>query len=132
VTRALGVVAAVIAAAWFALGVVQSTSEEAAGRRLATVDHPSPAAVERTRRLLDRASWLNPDQSPEIQRAHLQLQLAGPAASVRALLAVARHEPRNVKAWVAIALVAAGHDPGVHALALGRIRELDPRSALVR
>jgi len=132
VTRVPGIVAALVIAAWFALGVMQSTSEKAASRRLATLAHPSPAAAERTRRLLDRASWLNPDQSPDIERAHLQLQRAGPAASVRALLAVARREPRNLNVWAAIALVATGRDSGAEALALARIRQLDPYSALVR
>ena len=132
VTRAVAVAAAAVVAAWFALGVLQSTSVDAARDRLAAVAHPSRADADQTRRLLDRAGWLNPDEGVDIERAHLTLQLHGPAASTRALLAVARREPQNVAAWAAVALVAGGEDPSVQALALRRIRDLDPYSSLVR
>jgi hypothetical protein len=126
VTRAVAAVAALVVAAWFALGVSQSTGANAARDRLEDFRRPSDAAATRTAELLDRAGRLNPDRAVDLLRARLALQRGDAGAATRVALGVARAEPANLEAWGIVALVNERRDPALGARARAQLRRLSP------
>lgn len=106
IARVLVLVVAVAAAAWFALGIRQSTDT---ARATALITGPAPLSAADARRastLLSDAATLNPDQTVGILRGQLALDLRHNAAAVRILLGVTRREPDNLAAWIQLAYAA--------------------------
>ena len=124
--RVVTIAAALAVAAWFALGVSQSTGANAARDRLADLGRPSAAAAQRTSDLLDRAGRLNPDRGVDLLRARLALQRGDAAGATRTALRVVRAEPANLEAWGVIALVNERRDPALAARARAALRRLSP------
>jgi len=122
-TLALGVAALVIAA-WFALGVRQAIDTDRAsvivGRGGVSVADAAHADA-----LLRSAGWLNPDRTVDVLRGRLLLDEGRAGAARAALLKVALAEPRNAAAWVAFGSAAAG-DRQAFLLALAHVHELVP------
>jgi predicted Zn-dependent protease len=109
---------AVLATAWFALGIHQ-TDDLSAATAIASSAHPSAAAAARADRLLDSAATLNPDRTVQITRAQLALA-RGRARRARAILGgVVRDEPQNLDAWILLVRASAG-DPAERELAFAR------------
>jgi hypothetical protein len=104
--RALLLAAALIAAAWFALGIRQASDTAGAA---AIVTSPAPLTPARARdavHLLRAAGVLNPDTTVAQLRGRLQLREGHPQAALRTLERVARLEPMNLQAWEFVAQAA--------------------------
>lgn len=98
---------AVVACAWFALGVHQARDTN---RASALIGGPAPLTVQQAQRagsLLSSAATLNPDLTPEILRGQLALEQRQSARAVRILSSVTRREPLNLRAWSQLAYAAA-------------------------
>lgn len=107
-TRAAAMVAALLVAAFFVLGIFQSRSFQQAKERLDTDRNDARAG-----RLLDRADILNPDTEVDIARARLAVARGDLDGGERILLDVVEREPQNARAWGTIELVFAQADPAL-------------------
>jgi hypothetical protein len=125
VTRALVAILAVLAAAWFAVGVRQAHDTDVATSIITGAAPVTAAQARHAAALLHDAGQLNPDTSVDLLRSHLALRLGEPARARAIALSVTRSEPQNLQAWVAYGSAASG-DPGVFALALRRLNQLAP------
>lgn len=95
--------AALLVAAWFALGVYQSRAISE-GTSVAARHGPVTAAEARHANiLLHDAATLNPDRAVDVLRAQVALA-RGDAAHARQILNdVVRREPQDLNAWIALA-----------------------------
>ncbi len=119
------VLVALVACAWFGLGIVQTRDTN---RASAIVTAPGPlgaAAGAHAASLLHDAGVLNPDTAVKLLRAQLVDREGHPAAARAIVLGVLAGEPRNIDAWVQLARVSQG-DPQTFRLALTRARALAP------
>jgi predicted Zn-dependent protease len=115
VIRALGAAAAVIVAAWFALGAYQAVNQADARDEIARLPAPTAAQTREIKRRLDRADTLNPDRGVTILRARAALQEPDLPRAVQLLQGVVRDEPENLEAWSLLAF-ATLDQPGEKAL----------------
>lgn len=121
--RILAVLVALVACAWFALGIRQAHDADLASDIITGTAHVGPAAARRASSLLDAAGQLNPDHSVALLRSQLALR-EGDAARARAIaLGVARAEPQNIDAWLAFNSASANR-PRLFLLALKHVNEL--------
>jgi hypothetical protein len=125
VSRALVGILAVLAVAWFAVGVRQAHDTDVASNIITGAAPISPAQAQHAAALLHDAAQLNPDTAVDLLRSRLALRLREPARARAIALSVTRSEPENLEAWVAYGSAASG-DPGVFALALRRLNALAP------
>jgi predicted Zn-dependent protease len=101
---------AVLACAWFVLGIRQAHGIDAATSAISAQTRLSGNAVRRVNSSLDAAATLNPDQEVNVLRARLALA-QGDERRARAILRqVTRREPSNLEAWVWYAQASA-NDP---------------------
>ena len=124
-TRALLVVAAVLAALWLASGL-RPVRDERAGLAAARTD------TDRAYRLLDRAADRSRSTGPELRLAQLDAFTKRPDRAVRRLQAIVRAEPENLDAWVLLARTARTVDPALAARAQARARALSPPVPVAR
>jgi hypothetical protein len=117
---------AMVACAWFILGVVQSHDETRATAFIDESGTPSAALTAKILGLLDGAGTLNPDDDIAILRAQAQTQAGDSAAAVRTAEGVARDEPQNIDGWVVLGFAARSVDPGLASLAREKELELAP------
>jgi len=103
--RAGAVVAALVVAAWFGLGVRQAAGTDAARADVSRLERPTAAQARATRDALDRAGTLNPDLGVEVLRARFALQEGRRADARRILEDVVRREPDGLDGWAALAVV---------------------------
>jgi hypothetical protein len=120
-------VIAIVACAWFGLGIVQAQDTDHATNILEMANTLSPTQRAHIASLLDSAGTLNPGTSIELLRAQLaavehRTQLQG-----RILERVTREEPLNLDAWLALAQWGLAHDRAVLDASVGHISMLDPR-----
>jgi hypothetical protein len=123
--RAACGVIAVLAAAWFVLGIHQAHDLNAATSIANQGSRISPADARKVTSLVGSARTLNPDRQLDIVEGQAALESGSPRAAVRILLPVTRDEPRNVEAWVGLAR-AAGGSPALFKHALTVVAQLDP------
>jgi predicted Zn-dependent protease len=117
-------VAAIVATAWFGLGVYQSRAvsqarSAASGGRL-TADQARHADD-----LLQDAATLNPDQAVDVLRAQVALAGGDAVRSRQILNGVVRREPQNLDAWIALTRASA-NDFRQRQIALLQILKLAP------
>lgn len=127
-TRIALVAVAVLACAWFALGIRQVSDQREAQRLIAGPALYDAAKAGRARSLLERASELNPDPQPDLIRAVLELRRGERPAAQRILLAVTRREPENITAWYLLEVATLRRDPALNVRAVERVRELAGRA----
>lgn len=121
--RFLAVLVALVACAWFALGIRQAHDADLAANIVTGSARVTPAAARRASALLDAAAQLNPDQSVDLLRSQLALR-QGDAERARAIaLDVARAEPQNIDAWLAFNSASVNR-PRLFKLALKHVNEL--------
>ncbi len=120
-TRAAGVVVALLVAAFFGVGVWQAANTKAATERL-----DAGHADARTATLLDHAGTLNPDADLDIARARLAVAQDDLPRARRILLDIVDREPENARAWGTIELVFADSDPALAKRAAARFDRLVP------
>jgi predicted Zn-dependent protease len=124
--RIVSAVAALVVAAWFALGIRQTHELNTVTSILS--GHPTlgVAQVKRADGLLDSAGTLNPDGQVSLLRGEVSLAAGRTADAQRTILQVTRDEPLNVDAWAALARTA-GSNHRLILLALGNIGKLVPK-----
>jgi predicted Zn-dependent protease len=116
---------AVLACAWFALGVRQA-HDLAAATAIATQSAPVTAAQSAdAASLLSAAATLNPDTDVKLVRAQLALRGSDSPLAQRLAGEVTRSEPQNLAAWYELAS-AAGTDHVIFFRALAKVNQLDP------
>ena len=117
---------AVVACAWFALGIREGHDADQVTRALAGAGRLDSAQVARLSRLLDHAGTLNPDRNVDVLRAGLENHAGDDAAAVRTLSTVVRAEPQDIDAWQLMALVAGRLNPALSRAAAARVHALAP------
>jgi predicted Zn-dependent protease len=127
IARVAVVAVALVAVAWFALGIHQSADLSAASA-IASRPHPTAAAARHADALLDSAATLNPDRTVDITRAQLALARGDDARARAILLGVTRAEPQDLDAW--IGLVRSGGPRKLRELAFARALALSHTSVL--
>ena len=123
--RTFGVAVAVVACAWFALGIRQATSLTQAEAIIGAKQHVTAAQGRAATALLNHASTLNPDRQVDIDRVHVLLERNHVAQARRLANALTRAEPQNIEVWLWLAH-AEGGDPQRYYAALVRARRLEP------
>lgn len=122
--RALLVVAAVVACAWFVLGVRQAHDVDQATSLLSNASHVDRRQASRVASLLQQAQLLNPDRQVDLLRAQLADQRGNRAQAERILHRVVAAEPMNALAWVQLARSAT--DGATLRLAFRHLNQLVP------
>jgi hypothetical protein len=89
----------------------------------------SAAQLAAAERDLERARLLNPDSAPDVSLALLQRARGEPEHALRAIEAVVRREPDNLRAWATLELLARGRDAAAVERAVAARRRLDPVNA---
>jgi predicted Zn-dependent protease len=98
---------AVLACAWFALGIHQVRDTTRASAMIGGSSPLSPQQARRARSLIDSAATINPDLTPAILRGQLASQQGQYRAAERILEPVTRSEPLNLQAWLQLAYASA-------------------------
>lgn len=117
---------ALIACAWFALGVRQAHEISRATAIVSAGNVADAAQAREVRALLHDARLLNPDQEPQILLARIAAERRQARLAVALLEAATREEPQNLEAWVWLAHLAGG-DPAAFYRAVAVAHQLDPR-----
>jgi predicted Zn-dependent protease len=117
---------AVVACAWFVLGIVQSHDQSRADALIHQPGTPTATQTARILSLLRSAATLNPDRDIDLLRAQAQTRGGQPAAAEREMKEVVRDEPMNVDAWIVLGVSAGRRDPATASLARVRERALAP------
>lgn len=122
-TRVVICAVALVACAWFAVGIRQAHDIAAATGAIAS--HGSARQLADAQSSLGSAAFLNPDQEVQILRGRLAIDQGHPQRAQRILAAVTRAEPMNLEAWIWLTGATLGDPPLAHA-ALDHIYQLDP------
>jgi hypothetical protein len=124
--RLLGLIAALLVCAWFALGIRQSHDVDVASSLVTSSGGAlAPPIARRAGSLLRAAGALNPDTTVALLRSHLALREGDRRRAQAIALAVVREEPQNIEAWVAYGSASA-HDPPAFRRALRELERLAP------
>jgi hypothetical protein len=115
---------ALVASAWFALGIRQAHDLGAATSSL-TSGSISPQRASRVNGLLNAAGTLNPDQQVKLARAQLASDRGDTPQAIKLTEQVTQAEPENVLAWDELAKVG-GRDNHLLLVAFRHIRQLHP------
>jgi hypothetical protein len=100
IARVLLLMTAVVACAWFALGIRQAHDIAAT---TAALSHPVPAGSASAHSIsswISAAEQLNPDRKPQILRGRLALAQGRLAQARAILLRVTHEEPQNLEPWI--------------------------------
>lgn len=124
--RASIVVLAVIACAWFALGIRAAHDTNRASAIVSGKAPLTAAEAAHARSLLDAAGTLNPDTTVDLLRAKVALARNDEAAGLRTIRSVTNREPQNLEAWVALAQTSLNRNSQLVLLAVHNIGKLDP------
>jgi hypothetical protein len=129
VARVVLVVVALAAIGW--LGVLERDTRLTARGVVNATRLSTAGGFERAQSDLRAARLLNPDTTPDVDRA-IVYRGSGRGAAGRALIEdVLRREPDNLTAW-ALLYTIAGRDPAVARRALAARARLDPFNARAR
>jgi hypothetical protein len=118
-------VLALLAAAWFAIGVLQARETSRASAIVSASPQLSPAQARRASDLVHSAGVLNPDRQLDVLRARVDLARRNAPAARTILKRVVADEPFNLGAWVWLARASVGDLKDFYAAAF-RIRQLVP------
>lgn len=98
--RAAVVALAILACAWFFLGIRQAKDIAHATSIVSSASKLTPAQAARARSLLHDAGRLDPDNEIDILRAEVALGLGEHRQAEQILAGVTRREPDNIEAWL--------------------------------
>jgi hypothetical protein len=117
---------AVVACAWFAVGIVQTRDQTQAETLLHRFATPTPATTANIMSLLGSAGILNPDRNIALDRSQAQTRAGRPQAGVATAESVVSAEPQNVTAWLVLGFAAGRVDPGLAGRARAKVMQLAP------
>jgi hypothetical protein len=126
VLRSALLLVAVVACAWFVLGVRQSRAVDQATTAV-TAANPTAGQLRAAAAQLRSATFLNPDRSVDILQARVAILQHRLPQARRILAAVTRAEPQNLEAWIWFTGANLGRPAG--RLGRARITALDPVDA---
>lgn len=130
-SRIIAIAVALVACAWFALGLRQSTELNRATALLSGSGSLSRGQANRIRGLLDAAGTLNPDRQVEIMRGVLAEGQNQTRQALAIFERIVQAEPMNLSAWAY--LTQAGlNNASVVRRAVAHIAELDPAQKSAR
>jgi hypothetical protein len=118
-------VIALIVCAWFAIGTRQAQNTFRAEAFVTTHHVASPSQGRAVQAWLSAASLLNPDTTVTLLQGRAAQELGHAQRAEQIITPITRKEPQNLDAWLSLAYVS-GHDPGLFARALSRVKRLDP------
>ena len=124
--RASVLVVAVIACAWFVVGIRQAHDTAAATSIITHRGGLSAAQVAHARSLLSAAGSLNPDSQVEVLSGRLAYVENERSSAVSIFENVLRREPANVQVWLLLS-EAASNDQRLVDRAFVHVTRLDPR-----
>ncbi len=124
--RASVLVVAVIACAWFVVGIRQAHDTAAATSIITHRGGLSAAQVAHARSLLSAAGSLNPDSQVEVLSGRLAYVENERSSAVSIFENVLRREPANVQVWLLLS-EAASNDQRLVDRAFVQVTRLDPR-----
>ena len=101
--RLVLIVAALIVAAWFAIGTRQAVDTDRAAAIVSGSAHLSRGQARQADSLLRAAAFLNPDTHVQLLRSQVALARGDKPLAHRLAASVTRSEPMNAEAWVALA-----------------------------
>ena len=118
---------AVVACAWFAVGVRQAHDIDRASSIVAGTEVPTPAHAQHAQSLLDSAAWLYPGTEVDVLQGRLAIEQGRRAQAQRIERGVTDSEPLNLDGWVWLARSQTERAPALRALA--HVVALDPMLA---
>jgi predicted Zn-dependent protease len=119
-------VLAMVASAWFVLGIRQAHDTTQAQEILSASRSVGGAQARKAESLLSAAAQLNPDQEVQVLRGRLALAQGDKPRALAILQAVTRAEPRSREAWLWLAQAAIGLNPALFNHALKTVFAIDP------
>jgi outer membrane PBP1 activator LpoA protein len=119
IARATVLVLALVACAWFVLGIRQVHEISAATSIVAKGGPISAGQARRASSLLNEASTLNPDKNVDVLRARVALAQGDQAAARQILFKVIRQEPKNLDGWIWYVQAARGNAVAFYAAQIG-------------
>jgi hypothetical protein len=125
--RIVALAVAVLACAWFALGVRQAHDTDAATSLIGAGGSAALRAgvAAHAASLLRAAGQLNPDRTVDLLRSQLDVRQGHSAQGRAVALSVTQAEPQNIQAWIAYGR-ASPDDPAGFGEALRHLNELAP------
>jgi hypothetical protein len=117
-------VVALVACAWFALGIRQA-HDLGHAVSIVTSASVSPGQAAHAESLLNAAGALNPDVEVKLVRAELALRQGDARRAVALAAQAAKDEPQNVLTWDEVAKLSSGNLSAL-LVAFKHIRELSP------
>jgi predicted Zn-dependent protease len=117
---------ALIACAWFVLGIRQAHEIAGATQIVSQQSSPSAGQARKAASLLSSAGTLDPDIEVDVLRGRLAFVRGQLAAARRVLESVVRREPENLEAWSWLAKASAGA-PATFRLAVAAVDRLLPK-----
>lgn len=123
IVRVSLLVLALLACAWFVLGIRESREITDAGAIIQSHAKLTAAQAARADSLLDGAARLNPDEQVNILRARTALGRGDHSGAEKILAGVTRREPKNIQAWVWVTKASA--DPRTYFIGLVHIGKLE-------
>jgi len=123
--RAAGVLLALVACAWFALGVLEAHDESKVAAIVSLQSSLSAAQAAHADSMLSTAGTLNPDLQIDLLRGQVAALADHQSLAARIFHDVVRQEPMNLQGWVWLAATTGNvhlRDEAIHA-----IGTLDPK-----
>ena len=124
--RLLVLVAALVACAWFTLGLRESQDQARVTALLTSHPTLTAAQARAANETLDDAQLWNPDQSVNTLRTVVATKAGDHRLAVAIAEAVVRREPQDVADWLLLRELVVNSDPALFRLAQARVSALAP------
>jgi cytochrome c-type biogenesis protein CcmH/NrfG len=116
---------ALVACAWFAIGIRQAVDTSRATAIANQGTHATAAQVREVSSLRRGARLFNPDKQPDVLLGQIEVEHGDFASARRVLTAVTRSEPQNIAPWLWLARASAS-DPTLFYVAAFHVHALEP------
>jgi hypothetical protein len=123
------IVAALVACAWFALGIRSSHDADRVSALISSAGSIPASQAPADYRALDDAEVLDPDQSLELLRSEVALHAGQHSYALAIAKRIVAREPQNPNAWLTLEVISAHVDPSLSRLAQLKLAQLVPPTA---
>ena len=118
---------AVVACAWFAVGIRQAHDIDQATSIITGAKLPTPAQAEHAQSLLNSADWLYPGTEVDILKGRVAIEKGQRPLAERIERSVTQTEPMNLNGWVWLAN--SYTSPKFSLPAVAHVLALDPKAS---